>query len=600
MKLNNLGLIIFGIFVTVFIGISGSSDFGTAFAAKTNPEKDAAYENLLTAFETGKWEEALIQIQTFRSKHHETNYEASLTILEAECNLQLRRLSKANALAQRIIVQFPEVGLLDRARLVLGESALLTGNWEAAEFNLSWVVSFGQNSDIMAIARRRIDELHEYLTAEAKVTAVIDTVSTMRVALILPITGSLSLEADYFLTGFLSVWKKSTYPDPYIFDSENDPVKAVRLFQEAALDIQPWVVAGGLSSAEATGLAAYSRSTEIPFITTVCGNDGLASISALTIQGRADYGRVGAELGSFAALNMGLRELAILFVNTVEGRRLAREFRQSAEENGAVIMGEAGFFPGTIDFSNHLLDIKSSVIRHSFNDSLQAEYRTNGQLLLNDQIYNPTASEIEAGSAPGFGAEPNPTENRLSTAFLDSLWKSLSRTHRWTGTVVHESDSAAIELPELEGVFVAIEPGSIEMIAPQLARYRLNRQIFGDENWDNREALFKVQRYVNGLVFSNPLAPVNDSAMTCMASIASTQGDKSVTKYHFAGERAARMLIEAGIRSPSRKNFRDALATLNDIPTMSGKVTLIKEERVDRSPGIFLFKDGAFISLREK
>lgn len=569
------------------------------FASKSDQERESAYQTISESYDAKNWEETLLLIDRFRNKYPHSDREASLMLLSAECNLKLRRLDRAESLASQIILQFPDVNFTGRARLVLGECALLAGDWNNAELNFAWIISFSSDSSAVVVARERLAELQAFLKAREEVPAQTSELDPPKIALVLPVTGALSSESDNFLTGFRFAWKSTGFPEPLLFDSEADPVKAVRLFGEIARDHRPWGIVGGLSVAEATGLAAFSQSVQIPFLSTTCGVDGLASISQFVIQGRADYGGLAGSLGKFASLNMGLKKLAILYVNNVSGRQMAKEFREQVELNGGAIHAEVMYYPGTIDFSNNLLQLKNSFIRYAYEDSLNTEFATRGHLFLNDAFYVPTGKDINIQSYPGHEGTTVYADGRLSNTFLDSLWTAERRTHRWTAESSHDFDSSSIELPDLEGLFVVIEPGMIEMIAPQLTRNRLNRQVFGNEAWDDRDALRKVQSYMNGLVYVSPLAPVNDSIATKLASTAIAQGDKGVNSWHFAGERAAR-IIEATInRAKSNAKFRDAITTLSGVETLSGKVTFVKEERVDRSQSIILFKDDNFIRVDE-
>ncbi len=588
--------------VAILIVILSASSL-TVFAAKPDPEREAAFDLVVKSYEAKNWEETTLLIDRFLNKYPHSDHEASLLMLSAESNVKLRKLEKADALASQVILQFPEMKHIGRARLTLGESALLAGDWEKGELNLSWVVSFSDDQSAIAVARERLGELHAFLKMQEKASQPFGVADScppnLKVALILPMTGALANDAQNFLTGFRSCWNTSSLPDPLLFDSENNSVKAVRLFGEVAREYHPWVVVGGFSVSDATGLAAYSQSIRVPFLTTTCGDDGLASVSSFAIQGRADYGGLGAALGRFAALNMGLHNLAIFYVDNISGRRMAVEFREQAELNGSKIQAEVAFYPGTIDYSKNLLQLKSSFLRQNFDDSLNAEYTTYGRLFLSDAIYVPQGKDVNRQEIPSNDDGAMAGGVSLSSKFLDSLWFSDHRTRRWTNESSQDIDSAAIELPNLDGIFVVIEPGTIEMIAPQLTRYRLNHQLFGNECWDDRDALRKVQSYINGIVFVNPLASANDSALLTMTSIAISQGEKSASRYHFAGERAARIVEEAVKRSKSPEGFRDAITTLNAIPTMSGKVTFVKEERVARSQSLILFKDGSFITVGE-
>ncbi len=576
-----------------------SGHFATTFAAKPDPERETAFQTITKSYEVKNWAETLLLIERYQTKYPHSDREASLLMLSAECNVKLRRLEKAEALASQVILQFPEVNYAGRARLTIGESALLAGDWEKAELNLAWVVSFSDDVSSVNMAKARLEELRAFQKLHGVGILESSTTEPSKVALILPMSGVFANNAEQFMTGFRYAWKSTGLPDPQVFDSEADPVRAVRLFGKVAKEFNPWVVVGGLSIPEATGLAAFSQSAQIPFLTTSCGDDGLAAISPFTIQGRADYGGLAGQLGRFAALNMGLKKLAIFYVNSVSGRQMVKEFREQAELNGASIQAEITFYPGTIDFTKNMLQLKSAFIRHSFDDSLNNEFTYRGHLFLNDAFYVPGGKDFDIKPIPEINGDGLMDKKRLSSKFLDSLWTKEHRSQRWAVESSHDFDSAAIELPELEGIFVVIEPGTIEMIAPQLTRYRLNRQIFGNEVWDDRETLRKVQRYVNGIVMVNPLAPKNDSAMTGFTSAVFAQGDKAVTSSHLAGERAGKIVHRAIVSAKERSKFRDAITTLNGVETISGLVTFVKEERVDRSQSLIMYKDGNFLRVGE-
>jgi len=568
-------------------------------AAKTDPGRDQAFLTIITSYENANWGETLVLIDQFRGKFPLSDREASLMMISAECNVKLRNLERAEAEAAQVLLQFPELNFAGRARVTLGECALLRGDWSTAELNLAWVVSFSDDVNAVSVAKRRLEELEAFRKATEALASPPDTGSAPKVALILPVTGLLASQGDHFQAGFRFAWKQTGYPEPLLFDSESDPVKSVRIFKEISQEYQPWVVVGGLSINEATGLAAYSRYAQIPFITTTCGDDGLASISPFTIQGRADYGGMAGELGKFATINRGLKNLAIFYVNTIVGSSMAQEFREQATRYGGNVRAEIPFFPGTIDFSKNLLQLKYAYIRSEFDDSLDAEYQREGQLVLNEVFYVPGGKDLLPPGNTQTSLNQAEKSRRLSKSFLDSLWTSSLKTRRWTAESSHDFDSASIELPDLEGIFVVIEPGMIEMIAPQLTRYRLNRQIFGNEHWDDRESLRKVQRYVDGIVFSNPLSPGHDSTLKDISIAIDAQGDKSLTPYHLAGERAARIVEAALAQNPGKDRMREALTTLNGVETLTGKVTFVKEERVDRSQSLILYKDGEFIKINE-
>jgi hypothetical protein len=164
----------------------------------------------------------------------------------------------------------------------------------------------------------------------------------------------------------------------------------------------------------------------------------------------------------------------------------------------------------------------------------------------------------------------------------------------------NEVDSASLETPGVEAILTIIEPGSAEIVAPQLARYRLNKQLFGNEEWGEPETQRKVQRYIEGMVYVDPLAPLPvDSTLAATAPALLTPDARPPTdRIGLAGERAASMLIGAYERVREKRLYRDAVATLHKVETLSGPVSLVKEERIDREPGLMIFRDGKASRLR--
>lgn len=579
----------------------------TSLAAKPDPAREAAYEAVKQAYEAHQWERSVLLADQFQQKYPRSDREAALLFITADAEFNLRRLDAAERNAYRIVLQFPQSGPAERARSLLGEICLLSDRWDDAERHLSWVIGFARDTLLAASARERLVEMREFLDLQRKTTdpppAPGDSV---RIALLLPLSGPSQDDAGRFLRGFLYEWKRGDLADPLIFDTEGNAVRAVRLFQQTVGENGVWGVIGGLSSDEAAGLAAASTDLKTPFLTTVCGDEGIAAIGRWAVQGRPDYGKIGAALGRYAVVNLGLHRLAILLPAEPHSRQLARGFREAvaAGDDGssgsAEILVETSFYPGTIDLTNYLLEIKNVALRRVFDDSLRAAFDGSGTVVLDGVVHIPSGAEVEPRPTPTLDETPTAGGLTLARRFLDSLWaEEMERVRRWMELTGRDVDSAAIDVPALDGILVVIEPGTAEIVAPQIARYNLNRQLIGNEAWGDREALRKTQRYVDGMVFADPLGLGTDSLAAAFTAAMTAAGDKVITPLHLAGERTARLVRRAGGNCHRRDEFRDALASIPELPTLSGPVTLVREERVDRTVTLVLFKDGQLHRLRD-
>lgn len=157
-----------------------------------------------------------------------------------------------------------------------------------------------------------------------------------------------------------------------------------------------------------------------------------------------------------------------------------------------------------------------------------------------------------------------------------------------------EIDSLEIPLKVYNGFLLITEPGGIEIMAPQFARFNITTQLFCNEEWADREALYRVRNYINGIVFAEPLAAKEDAEYMRFARQLSNFDSTHVNEHHLAGERAAR-IVEFGLeRAQESDSLRKALSMVRELTTLSGEVSLIKEERVDRNVTLVQFSEGTF------
>jgi len=562
----------------------------TLASERVDPAEEA-YQTIRQAFERREDERLLAEIDSFRTAHPGSNRLSSIALLAAQASLQTRDLDRARAECRRLTLQFPESGYLDDARLIEAEVELLAGRFDDAERLLGWVIGFAADRTLAEKARTRLGELNAWREAETLRSGKSSPPprDTLRVGLILPLSGNDAEVSAGFLRGFL--WRHNTGSsvEPFVWDSEGDPVRAVRLMQRTSREGRVGLFVGGSAGDETTALAVAAEQAGIPFLAALSPDEGMAAIGPNVFQGRIDYGAIGHRLGWHAAESEGHRTFAIIAPITRPGRTTASAFRETVSNAGGRVVASETYYPGAIDFSHQLNRIRQAGLRLAFNDSLQAIYDENGIIYWDGLPLVPAREQLieQDDDVEGSGAM-TPRRLRLSPAFCDSLWKLADqKALRWMESTGREIDSLAIPVTSIDAILMIVEPTSIEILAAQYARQNILAQLYGDENWADREKLMRVQRYVDGLIYAEPFPAAGGEKYESF-TVQMTDAGRSgrLNRHHLAGERAARVARESleGARSPA--DVRRALGLMRDVQTYSGPVGLLRDERVNKHLGL--------------
>jgi len=557
------------------------------------------YRTIRIDFDAGNWKEVIDSGGKFRQQFKRSNRESSIILLMAQSALRLRDIDRAMTEVAWLRLKFASSDYIDDARWVTAECALMAERWDDAAHDLRWILGFSTDSILVSLARERLAELQEFqsMLKMAENHISYSTANRLKLALLLPLTGGNSETAKSFLAGFAARWRTFSNDSLLSYDTERDPVRAVRLARDLIRTESIQAIVGGLEPSEAAALSALAEAERIPFLTTTCGVNGVASISRYAFQGRPDFGGVGTRLARYSISDLGLGKFAVLAPVTQEGRQIAAGFKAEIEYAGGEILAEEAYYPGTMDFKDYFARIRSIGLRRAYDDTLRNYYFANGFILRDSVEFYLTPKFLQA-SKQSIEYELSVDEDTtwtLSDDFLDSLWTADHETLReWIIENEEEIDSLEIPLSIIDGFLFVIEPDQVQMAAPQFARANIHTQLLGGELWGDRDAILQVSNYINGLIFADPLTADGGKKYYEFVDTVTKEDEITIDQFVMAGERAAAMMIFAADGSKNSEDVRRKLSQIRDLETLSGKVSLLKEERVDRRVRLVRFVDGSF------
>ncbi|MDP8229161.1 MAG: ABC transporter substrate-binding protein [Candidatus Electryoneaceae bacterium] len=559
---------------------------------------ETTYRQMQETYDAERWEEAIELADGFRAQFLNSKYESSALFITAHSALYLRQLDRTRTEALRLLLTFSQSDYVDDAHYLLAQCALMQEQWDQAEEELTWVADSSADSTLRTAANHLRSELNAYREASATLAGYDPSASDfgqMRLGLILPLTGENSEFAEAFQRGFQFGW--SVYGgsgEVLCYDSECNPVRAVGLIREAVRDSAVWGIIAGPDDntqhdpAATVAMATATEMENVPFLTTLCPMDGLTTIGRNVFQGRADYHNVGNALGTLAmtmsdSSGNRLTRFGILAPLTSQGRQTARGFRELIIASGGEIIAEEGYYPGTQDLNAQLDYIRTTGFRLFYDDSLRQFYAEHQHLILETLPFHPSPQLLE----PILSTENDTMAWTLSSALLDSLWET--NIIEWRERI----EDLQVPLDIYDGFLLILEQDRLEMIPPQFVRFNLQTQLFGGENWAQRDILNNIQNYADDLIFAEPYAVEYGEEYDRFVRLM-VDDDEQINRYHLAGERAARIMVFATQDVDGPASVRLALSQIRDLNTLSGKISFVQEERVNRSVTLTHFNNGQF------
>jgi len=297
-------------------------------------------------------------------------------------------------------------------------------------------------------------------------------VDTIHVAVVLPLSGSLSSIASPILSGIRYAAMK--YMDStdqavqlHVYDNAGELSESIKIARRVRDNPKVIAQIGPLTNENVKGAAAVLASRHIPIIAPAATENDLTDLSESIFQFRATRERKAVALAEYAVTTLGLETFAIIAPSTEYGQQFADNFSSRVDELGGLIEYQGWYVGDPEDLSkNHFRKIREIGLEDLYlkmrEDSLRLDSLLTGMITEGDSI--------------------NIYEEQL---------RPILKKSRPT-----RSDSLKVELSHIDGIFFPIHKGSIPFIASQIAHNNLVTHVFGDENWLDHDILKKNARYL--------------------------------------------------------------------------------------------------------
>ncbi|MDZ7374959.1 MAG: penicillin-binding protein activator [candidate division KSB1 bacterium] len=442
-------------------------------------------------YRQGRVEEAGAALEEFSRRYPRSRYLPYVNHLLASCRLRagdafgaatllIRNLTVADsALSRRAFLGLATLAVrmstseLDRLEHEAGnrearellQLALLEG--KLRQGRLSEVIAGAEQLRAMAAGedvRRRAAELAS--------TARNLQRGSLRVGVILPLSGPLQAEGRRVLRGIEFAWKRgATSLELVVRDSESDMLRAVQAAQELMRDERVVALIGELESDKSIAIGALAGTAQLPVLVPVSYLTGLTSAAPTVFQLNMDVEHRGRLLAEYAVNELGCRTFATLAPADDYGMEMADAFANRVDELGGVVVAQEWYYDNPQDLTNQFKKIRQLGLHHWIADSLR---------------------RANQGGTP-------PSSARVEAA-LQALTDSVRR-HAKPGEVTNLVDYEDFPVPGIDAIFFPIHAEDIPYVASQFARFNIRAQPLGGSEWQNLELLLGNRRYVEGLVF---------------------------------------------------------------------------------------------------
>jgi len=190
-----------------------------------------------------------------------------------------------------------------------------------------------------------------------------------RIGAVLPLSGEWAIYGEPIRKGIelaheelLAEYENGEFPhrvELWVEDDESQPAKAVEAFQRLIFERNILGVIGGVTSAEALAMIDVADQEQRVLLSPSASSPDITEQKATRYFYRiypSDF-REGTQLASWTALNIDLKNVVVVSVNTPFARGISRVFTNEFERYDGEILGELVYSDGQQDFSEEVRQV---------------------------------------------------------------------------------------------------------------------------------------------------------------------------------------------------------------------------------------------------
>lgn len=185
-------------------------------------------------------------------------------------------------------------------------------------------------------------------------------------------------------------------------------------------------VLGPLTSVATPGVISRMGCVGVPVLSPTASELGLSGIDDHFFQLTPPVGELAKRLGEFAAANLKVDSVAVIYPDHDNGREAADRFTAVAESLGTDVFFSRAFVPTEADFKDILMDLKESVLPDTFDTTI---------------FVNQSGDTLETEAVPVY----------------------------------------------LKAIYLPATEAQLELIIPQVNFYKINTTFLGDEAWSSEK-----------------------------------------------------------------------------------------------------------------
>ena len=326
----------------------------------------------------------------------------------------------------------------------------------------------------------------------------------------------------------------------------------------------PLAIVGPLNDDSNTTLALLSRYENIPFVSPLSSQEGLAELSPYSFQINPDAEITGRFLAEYAVDELELKTFATLAPADAYGISLIKGFEEVLTEKEVELVEKQWYYADTEDFSRQFKTIRKRGFYVTFRDSIQSTM---------DSVL---------------------TEEEMQERFQQYLTETLFSTEDR-----REIDSTQVPSTGIDGLLIATYPEYIPFIAPQFAFQNIQTQLLGNEGWNDKETLLQQRVYLDGLIYISAgyFDPESWNYKAFMSRFRQKMQD-SPGVYHLLGYDIGKWMISQYQPGITRGSFRDRLATTQVYEGILENINFGIKPRVNSQLNIIQFYRGQILKLK--